>query len=198
MSRLELQKKLRRKKFIRNIVIGVISLLVISFILDIAPGYMRDRHRYEVNLVVDGRNVTGSLEHEVYIDESGTIFLAMNDIERLIGLDIYDDTSEEVLSGVKKRLENKIDIIYFPISEMGHVFNIEVRYFEERGIVSVERLYRELTTYVLSSDTSLRFRARRLSREVATIEKGQTVRFFGREIGNWRQVQIEDGQVRIY
>ncbi|MCL2383983.1 MAG: hypothetical protein FWC79_07740 [Oscillospiraceae bacterium] len=218
MDRVETQKKLRRRKFIRNIIIGLVSLGIISFILDIAPGYMRDRFQDQIGLIVNGRNLTEELSHEIYIDDRGVIFFSIKDVQEFFDSTIYHDTKNNQIittSDTKvatlsfERAEIKINnvsmpvlarvieldgVIYIPVSEMEIVYNIEIDFFEEHRVVSVQELSNELIIANVNDDITLRFRPRRLSRSVADLTQGQRVLYFGREIGNWKQVQTVNGQ----
>lgn len=44
--------KIQKRKFIRNVIIGIISLIIVAFIINIAPGYKRDKYRNVINLVI--------------------------------------------------------------------------------------------------------------------------------------------------
>ena len=64
------RKKINKLKFIRNIIIGIVSLLVVAFIINIAPGYKRDKYTNVTNLIIDEENKTEELKHEIYINNN--------------------------------------------------------------------------------------------------------------------------------
>ena len=222
MSRAKMQKRLKRKKFIRNIVIGLSSLAIIAFILNTAPGYMRDRFKNQTNLVINARNVTERLVNEIYVNDAGAIFLSMEDVYNLFDKTIYYDSEsneiittsdtkvaaisferyEMVINNVVRRISSKAmekdGVMYVPISDMGIVYNINVEYFDLDGIVAIEDLSVEMTIATVAENTALRRRPRRLSRKVVGLEQGQRVKCFNREREGWRQVRTEEGQVRFY
>ena len=80
--------KVPKRKFIRNILIGLVGLIVVSQILDIAPGYRRNSFGQEVNLIMNGRNLTETLAHSLYVNEEGVIFISMEDAG-----DLFDERS---------------------------------------------------------------------------------------------------------
>ena len=44
--------KIQKIKFIRNILIGIVALIIVAFIINIAPGYKRDKYSNVINLVI--------------------------------------------------------------------------------------------------------------------------------------------------
>ena len=65
------RKKINDKKFLRNIIIGIASLLVVAFIINVAPGYKRDKYRDVINLIINEENKTEFLIHDIYVNENG-------------------------------------------------------------------------------------------------------------------------------
>ena len=76
--------KIQKRKFIRNIFIGIIALLIVAYIINIAPGYKRDKFKDVTNLVIGEKNVTENLKHPIYIDEGGVIYLSKEDIKEFL------------------------------------------------------------------------------------------------------------------
>ena len=58
--------KAKKLKFMRNVIVGVIALLIAAFIINIAPGYKRDKYKDVVNLIIDEHNVTEDLKNMLY------------------------------------------------------------------------------------------------------------------------------------
>ena len=56
--------KLNTKKFIRNIIICLIAWLIVSFILNYAPGFKRDKFVGITNLIIDDEDVTENLKRK--------------------------------------------------------------------------------------------------------------------------------------
>ena len=54
----------------RNVIVGIIALLIAAFIINIAPGYKRDKYKDVVNLIIDEHNVTENLKNMLYINEN--------------------------------------------------------------------------------------------------------------------------------
>lgn len=56
--------KLNTKKFMRNIIICLIAFGVVSFILNYAPGFKRDKYKGITNLVINDEDVTENLKRK--------------------------------------------------------------------------------------------------------------------------------------
>ena len=70
--------KAKKLKFMRNVIVGVIVLLIAAFIINIAPGYKRDKYKDVVNLIIDEHNVTEDLKNMLYINENKTVYVRGN------------------------------------------------------------------------------------------------------------------------
>ena len=67
--------KAKKLKCMRNVIVGVIALLIAAFIINIAPGYKRDKYKDVVNLIIDEHNVTEDLKNMLYINENKTVYM---------------------------------------------------------------------------------------------------------------------------
>lgn len=56
--------KLNTKKFMRNIIICLIAWVVVSFILNYAPGFKRDKYVGATNLIINDEDVTEKLKRK--------------------------------------------------------------------------------------------------------------------------------------
>ena len=85
--------KIQKKKFIRNIIIGIVALIVVAFIINIAPGFKRNKYKDVTNLVIGDANVTENLIKPIYKDEEGNVYLSKEDIEQFLDKTIYYDVA---------------------------------------------------------------------------------------------------------
>ena len=83
--------KIQKIKFIRNILIGIVALIIVAFIINIAPGYKRDKYSNVINLVIGDSNVTEKLKKPIYRDEEGALYISKEDIQELLDKTIYYD-----------------------------------------------------------------------------------------------------------
>ena len=218
----ELKEKLikaKKLKFIRNVIVGVVALLIAAFIINIAPGYKRDRYKDKVNLIIDEHNVTENLKNMLYINENKTIYMSEEDVKKFFDENIYYDqqynqiitTSNTKVANIeidKKQMNvnnsnvNMLDAIikindkiYLPISDMGLVYNIKIKYIEETNRVVIESLNRGLIKATVTENSKIKFKQRSLSKDVGEIAKGEQVNCYYTASRGWRQIGTENGIV---
>lgn len=218
----ELKEKLikaKKLKFIKNIIVGVVALLIASFIVNIAPGYKRDKYKDVVNLVVDEHNVTEELKNMVYINENKTVYMSEEDVRKFFDENIYYDeqynqiitTSNTKVANIeieKKQMNindskvNMLDAIikindklYLPISDMELVYNIKIKYIEETNRVVIESLNRGLIKATVTENTNIKFKQRSLSKDVGEVIRGEQVSCYYTTSRGWRQIRTENGTV---
>lgn len=218
----ELKEKLikaKKLKFIRNVIVGIIALLIAAFIINIAPGYKRDKYKDVVNLIIDEHNVTEELKNILYINENRTVYMSEEDVKSFFDENIYYDqqynqiitTSDTKVANIeidKKQMTvnnsnvNMLDAIikindkiYLPISDMELVYNIKIKYVEETNKVIIESLNRGLIKAIVTEDTNIKFKQRALSKDVGEAIKGEQVNCYYTTSRGWRQIRTEDGIV---
>lgn len=211
--------KIQKRKFIRNIIIGIIALLVVAFIINIAPGYKRNKYQYVTNLVIGDENVTERLHNPIYKDEEGVIYISQDDVKEFLDKTIYYDeenkmviaTSEVSVASMKIGEKvvniNGVDkdtlytviyhdnIIYIPIEEMEIVYNLETKYLKDDDIVVIDKLNDGMIKAEAVEDTKIRFRPRGLSKKVGTLREGEVVSAFYTTSKGWRLIRTENGIV---
>lgn len=211
--------KIQKLKFIRNIIIGIVALLIVAFIINIAPGYKRNKFQNVTNLIIGDENVTENLKKPIYKDEEENIYISKEDIEQFLDKTIYYDeendtviaTSEVSVASMKigekiiningtnkDTLETIIrvnDTIYIPIKEMKIVYNIETKYLEEEDIVIIDKLNEGMIKAEAKKEAKIRFRPRALSKNLGTLQVGETVSAFYTTSKGWRLIRTESGIV---
>lgn len=211
--------KIQKRKFIRNIFIGIVALFVVAFIINIAPGYKRNKYKDVTNLVIGDENVTEKLQKPIYRDEDGTVYIAKEDIKSLIDKTIYYDEENNMIIATSKvavasmKIDEKIinidgtdkytlnsiiikdNIIYIPIKEMEEVYNIEVNYVEDANVVIIDKLNEGMIKAQATEKTTIRYKQRSLSKEVGELKEGDIVSAFYTTSKGWRLIRTEDGIV---
>ena len=161
--------KIQKGKFIRNIIIGVIALIIVAFIINTAPGYKRNKFQNVINLVIGDENVTEKLQKPIYLDENGVVYISKEDIQQLLDKTFYYDAEEKLLIATSEvtvasmklnEKEIKIDgsvfdtlyqaieadnTVYVPIKKVETVYNIETSYLETEKIVIIVAGYNIVT-----------------------------------------------------
>lgn len=211
--------KAKKLKFMRNVIVGVIALLIAAFIINIAPGYKRDKYKDVVSLIIDEHNVTEDLKNMLYINENKTVYMSEEDVRELFDENIYYDQQynqiittsytkvanieiEEKQMNVNDSKVNMLDAIikindkiYLPISDMELVYNIKIKYIEETNRVVIENLNRGLIKATVTDNASIKFKQRSLSKDVGEVVKGEQVSCYYTTSRGWRQIRTENGTV---
>lgn len=209
--------KLNTKKFIRNIIICLIAWLVVSFILNYAPGFKRDKYVGETNLIINDEDVTENLKGSVYIGQEGGVYLSKDDIAEFFDKDIYYDEesttivttsntktasfcvaeNKKIINGVEQNLNSKLlqkdGVIYIPISELELVYNISVEYIESTDIVVIETLNQGLIKAHVEEESKIKYKPRLISKKVGTVEAGEEVSCYYTTSKGWRLIRKDDG-----
>ena len=142
--------KAKKLKFMRNVIVGVVALLIAALIINIAPGYKRDKYKDVVNLIIDEHNETEKLKNMLYINENKTVYMSEEDVKNFFDENIYYDqkynqiitTSDTKVANIavdEKQMTlnssnvNMLDAIikindklYLPISDMELVYNLSL------------------------------------------------------------------------
>lgn len=209
--------KLNTKKFMRNIIICLIAWLVVSFILNYAPGFERDKYEGVTNLIINDEDVTENLKGSVYIGDEGGVYLSKDDIATIFDKYIYYDVEissivttsntktasfnvaegQMVINGVKQNLNSKViqidDVIYIPISELELVYNISVDYIKETDVVVIENLNQGLIKAQVVEEAKIKYKPRLISKKVGEVQVGETVSCYYTTSKGWRLIRKEDG-----
>lgn len=209
--------KLNKGKFLRNIIIGVVSLIIVALIINYAPGYKRDKYKDMLNLVIGDENVTENLKYQLYKDENEIVYMSKEDISNLFDTNIYYDESSKTLIttsntkvasmelGKKQIIINgavrdtlgtvleKEGILYVPISELELVYNISINTSLNSNIVIIDYLNEGMIVADVARETSLRYKSRSLSKEVGKVEKGEKVSCFYTTSKGWRLIRTSEG-----
>lgn len=215
MKKVEISKK----KFIRNIVITIIALVIVAYILNMVPGYARDKFEGKIQLVIGAENYTEELTYDIYINDEEVVYLSKEDIANFFDATIYYDkkeariitsSNEKVASMVLKKKEININgyivpidnpmiekegVIYVPIVELAVVYNIQVNYIKDTNILVIDELNKQKMTAGISRDTNLKNWPRGLSRTVGELKKGERVEYFNEPKNGWVKVRMGNGQL---
>ena len=206
-------------KVIRNIIIAIIGVILIAFILRVAPDYMRDDIKGKVNLVINNNNVTGKMKKDVYVDEKGIIYLSKEDIKNYFDKYIeYDKETKRItttsdakvatmIAGEKTMTINGSNVsvlasmterdgtIYLPFSEMANrVYNLDLNYNDKNGYVVVDSLDRELKKADVSKNVSVKYKAKNLCKTIEKLKKGDKVVYISSNKG-WAKIRTESGRI---
>ena len=209
-------KKIKSGNILKRIIIVLILLLLSAFILNKAKNYIIETSKNEINLIINNRNVTANLKHQV-INENGIIYVSMDDIENYFDryIHIEDEINEIVttfdkqiasigfetnkltLNGSTKKTQahaiTKEEVIYLPISEMQEVYSIELSVTEKN--VVLDSLSRKQVKAYAKSNISVKWKADIFSKTVDKVKKGDILIAIEENDNGWTRVRTENGEV---
>ena len=212
-------KKKLKLRFIRNISICVIALLIVARILDIMPGFKRDKTAGITNLVVGDEDVTEELNSNIYIDENSVIYLSFDDVKEIFDENLtYNEETKQLITTSRTKVaimnlnENKIIVndakldclgkiierdgkIYLPITDLTLVYNIELNYNRDSDIVKVDRLNNQLTKATIAKNAKIKMKMRAFSKTLGEVTQGEQVSYYGTQYNGWVKVRTNSGIV---
>ena len=177
-------------KFIRNIVITLIALLLVAAIINFTPGYKRDKYADVTNLVLGGENITEYLTYQIYLKETGSIYVSKKDIEDLILEKIKED--EVNFSDV---ITKKEGVEYINLSDIASRYELQTEYIEESNTVIIDDRETTIKIAKITEDVNLQFKPRKLSKVVTELKDGEEVTCFDNVINGWRLIRTSLGKI---
>lgn len=216
-------KNKKTKGMYKYIVTGIL-LIVIAWILNIAPNYVRDNIGDKVSLVINNNNVTKKLKNDVLI-ENDVIYISEDDIENYFDGEIhYDSQYDQIITSSdtkvaalpinSKTIEinssrvtvyagamKKDDKYYLPFSEISkNVYNIETTYIKDTNTVVAVSLDRELVYANSSKKNKVKYKPTAFSKNVDVIQRGDNVTVVKKQDNEkvpdgWTKVTTENGKI---
>ena len=209
-----------KKKFIRNICISLIALIIVAGIFVVAPNYMKEEDDGKIHLLINNTNLTSSnrLTNDIII-ENGVIYLSKSDVSRFFDNYIhYDEKYNQYITtsdtkvatievgeykmevnGISSAIAGTViernGIVYMPFSEMAEVYNIDIQNIEETNTVVVDSLDREQKQAEASKNLSVKLKQRFLSRTVDKVKKGEKLVVISHNSEGWTKVRTESGKI---
>ena len=201
---------------IKLISIIIVAILLITIIIVIAKKVSNEKISDTTNLIINNRDVTSGLKHNVKI-EDGIVYMSMNDLDNYFDKYIYleKETNEIVttyqdkiasigfesnkitINGSVKKINAKAimenEIYYLPISEMLDVYNIELKNIENTNTITLDSLDRKQVKATLKSKVSVKSQGKLLSRIVDKAGKGSTVIVISETESGWSKIRTENG-----
>lgn len=215
-------KNKEKKVYIYKLIVTVIFALLVMFVLNVAPNYIRNEISEKTNLVINNGNVTKSLKNDVIVD-NGVVYISTKDIANFFDGNIfYDNKYDQIITSSDTKLAtlkinknectingSNISLIapakknenefYLPFSEISKsVYNVETKYIPETDTVVLVSLDRELTYANSSKNNAVKYKPTMFSKTIDKIEKGDNVTVVQEENienGNWTKVTSENGKI---
>ena len=214
---MEEQKKLK-KKFIRNIIITLIALAFVALIFYKAPDFILSKSTDAITLIINNKNLTNSqrLKNEVIV-ENGIVYLSKEDVSNFFDKYLYYDNKYEKyittagdklaainvndsiieINGITSRIKGKIlernGKVYFPISEMTEVYDIDVININEKNTVIIDSTDREQIQVEAIKDINVKYKMKILSSTLEKAKKGSKLILISQNDNGWAKVRTENG-----
>ena len=183
-------------KTIRNIILVIIFVILVSGVLYIAPNYEQDTNGEKTKLVINYSDVTKRMKGEVILKDK-EVYLLKEDIENYYDEYIYYDKQYNCITATsngkiacfnindntldingersKKQIIIKNNMYYIPISSLESVYNIDVRYAKENNTVIIESLDRKLETATINKNVDVKYKSTSFSKTLEKIDKNTKV-----------------------
>mgnify|MGYP004557943425 FL=1 len=213
--KLNIDKEAKKGTVLKRILITGILVLLSVFVLNKAENYLREKSDNQINLILNNRNVTSNLKHEI-IEEDGNVYLSLEDVKNYFDKYIYleeeineivttydkqiatigFETNKLTLNGSTKKIYahaiKKDDITYLPIMEMKEVYNLETA--KVGKVIILDSISRKQTKATTKSDLSVKWKADFFSKTVDKIKKDDNI-IVVEEKDGWTKIRTENGKI---
>lgn len=214
-----MKHKKYKLRFIRNVAICVFALLIVARLLDVMPGFKRNKTEGITNLVIGDEDITEELNNNIFIDENNIVYLSLEDVKELFDNSIiFNKEENQILTTSRTKvatmelnekyimvnntlidtlgsLRVKNEIVYLPISEMGLVYNIEVHYIPETDIVTIDKLDKQLIKGTIANRTNVKYKMRGFSQTLAEVTEGEQISYYEEDYKGWTKIRTDSGIV---
>lgn len=213
-----MKEKKINKNVIKRVAIVLAMLLVVIVVLVIAQNIEREKANDTISLIINNRNVTERLKHDINI-EDGIIYVSIDDVENFFDKYIEIEETDEIVTTYNDKIAsigfdaNKMilngsvkktnacaikdgETVYLPISEMLEVYNIELENIEETKTITLDSLDRKQVKATLKSKVSVKSQGKVFSRTLDKAQKGSEVIVIDTIEGKtWVKVRTENGKI---
>ena len=205
------------KKKIKKILIIIIAIILIGTIAyNISNNIIVDKNK-SINLVINNKNVTSNLKKEIII-ENDNIYISKQDLGNFFDKYIYEDTENNNIvttynnkiasisleknkiniNGSTKNTyahaENKEGIIYVPITELGDVYGIEIKYLPDSKVLTIDSTSKEQKKGIITKNVSVKSSTKFISKTIDKVKKGSYVIVVSEDKG-YTKIRTENGKV---
>lgn len=206
----------KKGNMLKKIIVTILFLVCICVVINIAPNYVQNEIKGKVNLIINNNNVTASLKYDVIVDENEVVYLSSKDIGNFFDQNIfYDNIYDQIIttSGTKvatiqpnkkemyvnsskvniyATMTKKDNTFYLPFSEMKTVYNVDVKYSKETGIVTIDSLDKEQKMANSGTNANVKYKPTTLSKTLDKIKKGESVVLIENKDG-WNKIRTSKG-----
>ncbi len=203
---------------IYKLIVVAILMIGIIFALNLSQNFEKDEITDRTNVIVNNQNITTSLDSDVYINNKNTVYLSFKDIDNFFDENVYFDSEYNIVitgsknkiatlqlnqyeievNSVKREIKSPAikldDKIFLPFSDMGDIYNLDIKYIKDTDTLIVKSLDREEKAAKAINDLNVKYRPTIISKTVEKIEKDTTLTIAS-ETGNWYRVTTQNGSI---
>lgn len=216
-SRIKETSKINIFKLVRNIIIVIVLLVVALFVLEKAPNYKNHDITDKTNLVINNSNVTAYLKNDLIV-ENNHIYLSRPDVANFFDPYLYYNEAEkrivitydtkvtnmfldntlitinDIENTIATTAFEKDGTVYIPISGLLESLNIELNYYTDTNIVTVDTLSKEQIQATATKNLSVKSIKDTFSRTVAKIKKDEQVIVIEKDDEKgWTEIRTSNG-----
>ena len=213
-----MKEKKINKNVIKRVAIVLAMLLVVIVVLVIAQNIEREKTNDTISLIINNRNVTERLKHDIKIKDD-IIYVSIDDVENFFDKYIEIEETDEIVTTYNDKIAsigfdaNKMTLngsvkktnacaikdgetVYLPISEMLEVYNIELENIEGTKTITLDSLDRKQVKATLKSKVSVKSQGKVFSRILDKAQKDSEVIVIDEIEGKtWVKVRTENGKI---
>lgn len=213
-----MKEKKINKNVIKRVAIVLAMLFVVIVVLVIAQNIEREKANDTISLIINNRNVTERLKHDIKIEDD-IIYVSIDDVGNFFDKYIEIEETDEIVTTYNDKIAsigfdaNKMTVngsvkktnacaikdgetVYLPISEMLEVYNIELENIEETKTITLDSLDRKQVKATLKSKVSVKSQGKVFSRILDKAQKGSEVIVIDEIEGKtWVKVRTENGKI---
>lgn len=207
----------KKKKIIKRFFI-IVAIIVLAIGAYIANEFIILDNNEKTNLVINNKNITSNLKHDVIIEDD-TIYVSKDDMKNFFDRYIYlDESTNKIITTYDKKIatigfEDKTmningsnvriyatckkvdDIIYLPISEMKDVYGIEIENIPDTKVVTIDSTNRELKKAMVSKDAAVKASTAFISKTLDRVNEGNYVIVVSKTDDGWTKIRTKNGKV---
>ena len=207
----------KKKKIIRIFLI-ILFIIILAVGAYIANDYIIFDKNEKINLVINNSNITANLKHDVLVEDD-VIYVSKQDMSNYFDRYIYlDESINKIITTYDKKIatigfEDKTmnvngsdvriyatckkvnDVIYIPISEMKDVYGLEIDYFADTKVVTLDSTTRELKKAMVSKGAAVKSSTAFISKTLDRVDEGNYVIVISKTDDGWTKIRSKNGIV---
>ena len=187
-------KKITITHGMRRSIIIAIALLIIIFLINVAPNYVKEASQDGIRVIINNNNVTSHLKKKIVV-QADKPYMSTADIQNFFDEFLTEEENTIIttsntktvqiskvsnamnINGANVKLENSIveedNSVFLPVSEMANVYNYEYSFSE--NTLMIDSLNKKLVRATSAKDQSIKFKATEFSKSIEKIKRGDSV-----------------------